>query len=254
MINAAMMRKLNAQMANLNKMGVCDAACQKQRSIKTKKNAMVNAQNAMRNAPINLEAAEKAYYTEAKGYPYYARILVQKGKTKAHKAVKNWNKTVKYDFGLIDNKIDYFKSQYIYKKNVGQLYDSYENKYTTLRENVQNTLNQKKVNDRLGYFYDYNTSVVNSIIFYLKYFYWLFAALCFLLFFWKRQYRQIKFYPFFITIVLMPFILSYLYVFTMTKFRYFVINNIYLIFFTLIIGILILFEMVTLYPFNNESV
>ena len=252
MANAAMMRKLNAQMTKLNKLGVCDAACQKQRSIKRKKIAWLNAQNAMRNAPINLEAAEKAYYTEAKGYPYYARIRVQKGKKTANKKVKNWNKVVNYDFGLLDNRLDYYKTQFIYKKNVGNVYDSYADKYTALKENVDKTLGQKKVNDRLGYFYDYNTSIVNSITFYLKFFYWILAAVCLILFFWKRQYRQIKFYPFLFTVALMPFILSYLYVFTMSNFRYFVVNNIYLMFFTLIIAILILFEIVTLYPFNEE--
>ena len=206
----------------------------------------------MKNAPINLEAAEKAYYTEAKGYPYYARIRVQKGRKNARKTVKAWNKTVNYDFGILDNRLDYYKTQFIYKKNVGNVYDSYADKYTALQENVDKTLGQKKVNDRLGYFYDYNTSIVNSITFYLKFFYWIFATVCLILFFWKRQYRQIKFYPFFITITLMPFILSYLYVFTMSNFRYFVVNNIYLMFFTLIIAILILFEIVTLYPFNEE--
>ena len=90
---------------------------------------------------------------------------VQKGRKNARKTVNSWNKTVNYDFGILDNRLDYYKTQFIYKKNVGNVYDSYADKYTALKENVDKTLSQKKVNDRLGYFYDYNTKYISTDIY-----------------------------------------------------------------------------------------
>ena len=36
------------------------------------------------------------------------------------------------DFGLIDNGLDYYESQYIYKNNVGDVFKNYNNLYTDL--------------------------------------------------------------------------------------------------------------------------
>ena len=251
--NQALFKQMNQNMVALNKMGVCDAACQKRKSIERKKSAWVTAQNDLKNAPINLERAERAYFTEAKGYPYYTQILINKHKKKAQDRVKSWNNDLwKPILRPLNAKLKYYKTQHLYKQNIGHVYHEIQSKTANLKEEVEETLAQKKVNDRLAYFYDYNTNIIDNIMWYLKGFYWILVTVSLILFFWKRQYRQIRMYPFLITVLLMPFILSQIYIFTMDKFSYFIINNIYFIFFTLIIGIIILFETVTGWPWRSE--
>jgi len=252
-MNTARMNKYLAQMNTLVKNGgACDATCQKQKRINRAKTAMVNAQNAMRNAPINLESAQKAYYSESKGYPFYARMLLNKKKAVANKTVKSWNESyLNNDFAKLDTQVNYYKSQYIYKKNINAVADAWSTKNKNLSDKVEQTTAKKRVDDRLAYFYDYNTSVVNSVIFYLKIFYWILVITCVILFFWKRQYTSFKFYPFIISVLLLPFILSKIYVFVMNRFRFFVINNIYLIFFTIIIFLMWLFEYISYLPFSS---
>jgi len=250
--------KMTAQMNDMakfvkkmNKEGICDAECQRTKKIDNLKNSFITAQNRMRNAPIELKSAEKAYYTEAKGSEYYNTIQEKKKKTEAKKNVSDWNRTfINNDFGKLDNQVEYYKSQYIYKNNVGKVYDSFSKSLNELQQKVSETMGIKNVNDRIGYFYDYNTNLINSITHYLKIMYWIFVIMSLILFIIKSQFKNLKYYPFLLTVLFLPYFLSKVYIFVMNRFRYFIINNIYLIFFTMVIGIIILFNAASKLPFN----
>ena len=146
------------------------------------KQTYVKAQQNAQNAQPNLDRAEKDYYTAAKGAAYYSKMQGAKFKQQAQKQVKDWNDYINPKWKDIENKILYYKGLYPYQDNVKVVYDNYKDKYSTLVYEVQNTTNKKNVNYRLAHFYNYNTSVVNSLLWWLKGIYWFFFVIMFVIF------------------------------------------------------------------------
>ena len=256
MVNAALMSKFNDMskfVDKMNKQNICDAECQRQKKIDSLHTAYKNAQNNVNNAPTEFNLAEKAYWTAKNGSSYYqTNIQEVQFKKEADEKIRGWDSVVQPILTRLTDQIDYYKSQYVYKNNVGSVYDSYSDKLTELQQKVDQTVSKKNVNDRLGYFYDYNTGIMNSIIYYLKIIYWiLFAIIVFLLIF-KKQFRDLNYYPFIISILVLPFALNSFYIFIMNRFRHFIIDNIYFVFFSTIIIIIGIFQFVSNIPFREQ--
>tara|TARA_Y100000590_G_C15647500_1_gene987449 strand:+ start:604 stop:1377 length:774 start_codon:yes stop_codon:yes gene_type:complete len=245
--------QLNELHNKFQQLDVCDAECQKKRKLKQLKNTYTNAKNLFRNAPIRLKSAEKAYYTELKGDQYYSTIQEKKYTKKAQEQVEKWDNDLLQYFLQLDNQIGYFNTQYIYGNNIENVYKNQLNKLKNIRQKIAKTISKKHVNDRIGYFYDYNTSVVNSIIYYMKIVYWVLFSIMILIFLYKKQYQHFDFYPFIISMSLFPFILNYFFSFLINNFKYFTINNFYLIFLILFVIIILLFEKMSTNPFNSDK-
>ena len=243
------------QMHNkLKNFNVCDAACQKKRKLQKLKTTYINSKNLLRNAPTRFKSAEKAYYTELNGEAYYSTIKEKEYNEEAKKIVNKWNNSsIATNFAKLENQIGYFTTQYIYTKNIENVHKNWINKLKTIRRKVEKTLSKKRVNDRLGYFYDYNTNVVNSMTYYLKIFYWVLIVPMFIIFLYKKQYHHFDYYPFIISILLLPFLLDYFYEYLMNNFKYFTINNFYFIFFTLFVLIIFSFQKMSTSPFSSEE-
>ena len=164
-------------------------------------------------------------------------------------------------------KILYYKGLYPYQDNVKVVYDNYKDKYSTLVNEVQNTTNKKNVNYRLAHFYNYNTSVVNSLLWWLKGIYWFFFVIMAVLFIVKRQFKDVKTWPFILIAGLFPLFFEYgiswknpfkkeiskipsIYEMIFDTFKHARIDNIYFIFFTLIILTILVFTFFSKLPYN----
>jgi hypothetical protein len=259
---AGQLKQANAALA-------CDADCQKRRKIKNLNDQMQMAQQNLNNAQPNFDRAQKNYLTAAKGAAFYTTMQERKYKTQAQNKVNDWKKQMDVSFAIIDNGLNYWESQYVYKENVGAVFNNYNNLYTDLSSKVEETRGKNNVENRLATFYNANTTIVNSVLYYLKILYWVFWVIMIVILFIKKQFKNVKIWAFIILILIFPIILEYgisfpipgtkkefkipsLYEYVFQIFTHAKIDNIYFIFFTLIIGIILLFSFMSKLPFSSQ--
>ncbi len=256
MNRGALVKQLNGMSQLVDKMnaeGVCNSACQKRKKLERLKNDYMKAKNKLHNAQPEFDLAEKRYITEKNGASYYqSNIQEAKFKKEAEAEVKGWDEIVLPILNKLETQIAFYKSQHMYKNNVDYLYDSYNKDLTQLYDNIEKTRGKNNVNDRLAQFYNNRSETIKSVITYLKYIYWTLFIIIIGIMIYKKLYRDFTYYPYVLLLAVAPFSLSWFYVFIMSRFRYFVIDNIYLIFLTTVVAVFFLFNMVSNMPFKYQ--
>ena len=244
----------NAQLASFfNKMNknlsTCNAECQRKKKLDKLKTEYINAQNRLSNAKPEFDNAEKHWLSEKYGDVYYNNVLENRAKTEATNNVNNWNSLVNKIFDDLETKINYISSQNTYRDNIQRVKHSYSKDLNRLKRKVNDTKSKKQVNQRLGYYYNESTNVLNDIIYYLKIFYWILVVISIGLIVLKKKYKQPVYWPYFIMIVGFPWFLYYGYLNIMKVFRHLYIDNIYFISVLLILTVLFVFNKVASIPF-----
>ena len=247
-------------------------SAQQQDSLKVKKakEQMDKWQSMINTSPGNFTIAESYYYSiKPNGQTEYNKIKQKRAEDEAKSKVEEWKTEMSPILKDLTTKVAYYKSQFSYKTNVRSVYDSYNDKLTDLKSDIKKTTGEKNVDSRLATFYNYNTSIVNSVLYYIKILYWLFFIIMVVILIWKLQFRDVTMLAFPLLILLFPlffekgihfriplinkyFTLTSIYDRVFKSFKHVKIDNIYFIFFTLIIGIIFLFNYVSTFPFNYE--
>jgi len=247
-------------------------SAQQQDSLKVKKakEQMDKWQSMINTSPGNFTIAESYYYSiKPNGQTEYNKIKQKRAEDEAKSKVEEWKTEMSPILKDLTTKVAYYKSQFSYKTNVRSVYDSYNDKLTDLKNDIKKTTGEKNVDSRLATFYNYNTSIVNSVLYYIKILYWLFFIIMVVILIWKLQFRDVTMLAFPLLILLFPlffekgihfriplinkyFTLTSIYDRVFKSFKHVKVDNIYFIFFTLIIGIIFLFNYVSTYPFNYE--
>jgi hypothetical protein len=252
-MNNAQLNQLNDMINNMNNINVCDAECQKKKKITRLRTQYNNAKNRLNNAPAEIEATRKAYFEEDKGTQYYNQYMETEYKKEAQKEVNDWNTTLINPLvKQIKDKIGYYRSQNHYQNNIKDYYNYKNEMLSDLKEKVENTNAKKYTNDRLAYYYDYNSSVVNSFNNTMFYIYWSLAVIAIFLFLYKKQFYNASYYPFIILIIVTPFIMHKFYELVFSNIKHAKINNLFFIYFVIIIILFFTFNFLSKLPFVNN--
>lgn len=252
-MNGLNMDKVNAMINNMNNMNVCDAACQKRKKIDRLRIQYNNAINRKANAPAEIEATRKAYFIEDKGAQYYTQFMENEYKKEAQKEVSDWNKTlIDPLIDKMNDKANYYTSQSYYQNNVKDLYKYHEEQLDDLKKKVEDTTSKKYTNDRLAYYYDYNSNIVDGFNNTMFYIYWILTAIAVFLFLKKRQFYNASYYPFIFLILVTPFIMHKFYELAFSKIKHAKINNLFFIYFVIIISLFFIFNFLSNLPFANN--
>ena len=235
---------------NLNKRNSLSPEQIKENRIRQLKDNMITAKNKVENSPEELERAEKDYYLAARGSAYYSSMQRSKYEKEANQQVFNWNKEIiNPSIDSITKSIYFYNSQENYVKNVDDVYKNYANKLNDVKQKISNTENKKNVNERLGQFYFENTELVSAFNYYLKIFYYILIVVSLFLFIYKQQYKKIKMYVFFVTILIFPYLLNKYYTFVMSLFRHFKLDNFYFIFLVTVLSAIFVLNFTSKLPF-----
>ena len=246
-------KQINSMITNMNNINVCDAACQKQKKIDRLRTDFNNARNRLQNAPAEIEQTKKAYYIEWKGADYYNNEMESEYKKEATKEVNDWNKTlINPLIDKMNNKVVYYTSQSYYENNVKDLYNYQEDMLRDLKQKVEDTTSKKYTNDRLAYYYDYNSGVVNSFNNGMFYIYWTLTTISIFLFLYKKQFNNASYYPFILLILATPFLLHKSYELVFSNLKHAKVNNLFFIYFVLIISLFFIFNFLSKLPFSNN--
>ena len=254
-MNTAQFAQLNNMINNMNNVNICDANCQKRKKVDRLRTQYKNAENKLKNAPAEIKATRQAYYLEdpTKGSEYYNQYTEKKYKDEAKSEVTNWNNTlINPLYNQIKSKITYYKSQEYYKNNVKDLYNYHSTTLQELNNDVEKTNAKKYTNDRLAYYYDYNSSIVNGFNNNMFYIYWILTGISILLFLYKKQFRNASYYPFIVLILVTPFIMHKFYELVFSKIKHASVNNLFFIYFIIIISLFFIFNFLSNLPFVNN--
>ncbi len=252
-MNPSQLNQLNNMINNMNNVNICDAECQKKKKIDRLRTQYNNAKNRLNNAPAEIEATRKAYFIEDKGTQYYTQYMETEYKKEAQKEVNDWNKTlINPLIKQIKDKLSYYRSQNYYQNNIRDYYNYKNDMLRDLKQKVENTNAKKYTNDRLAYYYDYNSSVVNSFNNVMFYLYWTLAAIAIFLFIYKKQYYDASYYPFIILIIVTPFLMHKFYELAFSNIKHAKINNLFFIYFIIIITLFFTFNFLSKLPFVNN--
>ena len=268
--NYNLIRQIQRQSSSLQKLSECGPDCQRTRHINRLRDERTRAQQNLNNAPGNFERANKDYVLAQHGQQYYTQELENKYKKEANEIVKGYDQYINPIFTTIETILNHLKSQLVYKKNIQFVYDSYKEKHNTLKKQVADTKGKKNVENRLATFYNKSTTFSNGILYYIKYIYWICVIAVIGLFIKNKQYGDVKAWPFIILILLSPVIFEKGFSFRIPRvnkdirfrsimdyvyetFQHYRIDNIYFIFFVLIVGLIFVFSYLSKLPFNNIS-
>ena len=101
------------------------------------------------------------------------------------------------------------------------------------------------------YYYDYNSSVVDGFNNTMFYFYWILTGISIFLFLYKKQFHNASYYPFIILIIVAPFLTHKIYELAFSKIKHASINNLFFIFFIVIVSLFFVFNFLSNLPFKK---
>lgn len=162
--------KISSFIDNVNSQSMlrCDDECQKNKKSSELYEKYVDAQNNERNAPDEVETAERNYYVYSKGDYAYNKMkeaeYTKKGNKIANVLKREFNDKFK-ELELLYNNV---QQQNTYNKHIDDLVDTYSKGNQQLEMDIQNTESQSNVaNRKATYFSQYNTMVDNiSLVIY----------------------------------------------------------------------------------------
>ena len=248
------LKQVDAIINNMNNMNICDADCLKKKKVDRLRTQFNNAQNTYNHGPNQIKELRKSYYLEdpTKGSQYYNNYIETEYKTKAQKEVDDWNKTLINPLvNGIKTKINYYKTQEYYSNNVNDLYDYHSTNIEDLKQKKEDTDAKKYTNDRLAYYYDYNSSVIDGFNNTMFYFYWILTAITIFLFLYKKQFHNASYYPFIILIIVAPFLTHKIYELAFSKIKHASVNNLFFIFSIVIVSLFFVFNFLSNLPFKK---
>jgi len=224
--------------------------------------------NIMNNAKSDYNSALYKYCLETNDDKVYCdKRQEDRFKDDARKIItEEYENTAIPKIKTIEERINFMKDQNKYKKRVSDVYSVYYNKYSDLKDKSEENINKKNVNDRMANYYNSKTEGLNPSLYYLKIIYWLLFICITVLFVYKKQYKNKKYWPMILSMILFPFVFEQgirfrvpflgveyhipsIFEYAFIKFKHFKIDNIYFISFTLIIGYLFLVNHISSLPF-----
>jgi predicted RND superfamily exporter protein len=195
-LDGAQMEKINQLINTFNQQqGVmCDIECQENRYIKELYREYVGAKNNLRDAPTAVNNAEKNYYIAERGERWYSNYKMSEAGKKSKEDITKINDNLDNIYDSIRKNIDYYGSQLIYRKRIGDLLNDYNTKLQETQEEVKNLDSKRNVSNRLSTYYENDIQWVNSAFYYIHIVYWILAVIITILVAWriyKKIYRGI---------------------------------------------------------------
>ena len=156
---------------------------QNKAAIATYKQQIEDAQNKIQNAPGELAAAEKAYYTAKFGLSGYKNFLKTQATNNIKPVIDKYKSNFEKTYANLNNSIDMIDSQNIYSSRIDSLRDNYVKKRINLQKKVDSTTSKSNVNKRLADFYEKKVESNSEINHYLYIIYWILVDFSLLLLF-----------------------------------------------------------------------
>lgn len=156
------------------------------------KSQMIKAKQEIINAPRELKAAEKAYFTKKFGLSGYQDYKETKAKQEINKQTKKWTKSFTDELDILKNYVNILISQNIYADRIDDIRDNYVIKQNDLENKVSKSRSEKNVDDRLTNYYNSRVESNTEFTWYLNKIYWGTIIIYFLAILYNDQYKNLS--------------------------------------------------------------
>ena len=149
--------------------------------------------------------AEKKYYTDHDKIPEYNSLLKKRHLEEAKEITKKWKEMFDDKYDEIEDLIRYYNSQFYYVPQMNDMEKIYKEKNDELYGKLEEDLNKSNVSKRLADYYDNLSNMQYLVNYYLKYLYWGLYIVMIGIFIYKKQFKNIKAYPFLVFFGVFPY-------------------------------------------------
>jgi len=192
-IDGAQMEKINNLIDTFNKQqgSMCDAECRNNRYLKDLYEEYMAAKNNLRDAPSEVNTAEKNYYVAEKGSTWYSNFTMNKATKQSDADIAKINSNLENIYSSIKKDIDYYGSQVIYRKRLGDMINSQSGNLQKAEKDIKDLDARRNIANRLSTYYANDIKWVNSVFYStnLRLFYWLLVIFITIRVLW-RIYKQ----------------------------------------------------------------
>jgi hypothetical protein len=217
-INAALAKaglpqnKLNGLIEMAKDRLLCDSACQKERTAKELKNKWDMAQNNLRNAPEEVNVAERNYYTFINGSNAYNTILTSKNSKNAEEFRKN-AMTKHTDLNKeLNILLQTYETNTLYLTKMNELLKIKLEEQKELKRDIDQYIAGVQTNDRKVIYQNHDMDWLGTSRKALFFLYWSIFILYFLFsdFFSQGKYKVIKNWFIIFGYVIFPSVLNWI--------------------------------------------
>jgi len=203
--------KLNGLVSMIKDKLICDSACQKERTAKELKENLDLAQNNVKNAPQELETAEKNYYLFTKGTSDYDNMVLNRNITSSknfkEESIKQHNERME-EIKILKNQYD---SDKIYTQRMNQLVKLKLYQENKIKDSIDTYKSKVQTNDRKVVYENKDMDWSEKIRFILKIVYYLLFIVYFIIsdYFSSAKYKNIKLWGVILVYLLFPYTLDW---------------------------------------------
>jgi hypothetical protein len=241
--------KLNNYIDTMTKTGkaICNTECQNDMEKKALYNKYLKALNVLKHAPDNFKTAENNYFIKTGQKKSYDNLR----ESRAINDITDYMKEVETNFNKKIKRIStlkaYLDSQNYFKNNIVDSYETYKYRLNNYKHKIDETTKKANIDNRMANFYNDKSQTLaywsNGILYYV---YLILVVVSILLFVIKKNYKNIKMYPFLLLVVILPFFIHDIYEIILNMTRHVKMNNTYFVF-----TLFSLFLILTLYLTAN---
>ena len=201
-------KSLNELIKKSNEQTACGPDCQKEKKTQDLKSKYDSARQNLSQGPENLAESRKNYFVYAFGDKYNNDYNEQLYTKEANDKVNTMKKQHSEDVNEITSLIHDYESAYVYKGNMGDLSEKYEDENKTLKTEIDNNEKTKATNDRKVY---YENQQIEDIQYYkslIKIVYWVTLVLYTFIFLYDGFYKNIKMDVILILFYIYPYVID----------------------------------------------
>jgi hypothetical protein len=202
--------KLNGLVSMIQSKLLCDSACQKERTEKELKVKLDLAQNNLKNAPQEVEDAEKNYYLYTKGTAGYDN---KRFKRNLQNSITFKENTVKRHEEMMDEMkvlINDYNSDKIYTQRMNEMLEIKLSTDKKLKEKIDDHKSRVHTNDRRVHYEHKDIDWVITIRFILTIIYYILFIIYFLVsdYFPTSKYKNKKLWGYIVLYLIFPYLLN----------------------------------------------
>jgi hypothetical protein len=228
-----------------------------------------NAENTLNNIKYKVEDLKDKNCRQNSSSTYCDNLLRKKYYDKAKKKLESSTKDVNLIMKRLISIKRSLKSEEDYESELNTFYKEKKDYYNLKQKNLEKLEKDGAISNRMTNFYNKKTDNVLDFSFYLKMLYWILFLVIIVLLIGKKQYSNVKYWPMILALLLFPIIflkslifqvpiankqlkipsiIDYLY----ENFEHFKVDNIYLISFIMMGGLILLYTLISKLPFNMD--
>ena len=199
---------INKLIKKTNEQTTCGPDCLKEKKITELKSKYDNEKTDISKGPENLAEARKNYFVYAFGDKYNNNFNEKLYTKEAGVKVTEMKKQHANNIKEISNVLNDYESAYVYKSNMGDLSQKYEEENKTLKGEIDDNMKEVTTNDRKVFYENQQIENIKYYKYLIKIVYWVTLVLYTIVFIYDGFYKRVKMDMMLILLYIYPYVID----------------------------------------------